>query len=70
MWYMKDRVHKDLSEVDIEKIANTYHAWRKWWDYQDTKWFCKSAHISEIEKHSFVLTPWRYVWIEDVVDDW
>ncbi len=29
MGYMKDRVHRDLSEDDIEKIATTYHNWRK-----------------------------------------
>jgi type I restriction enzyme M protein len=29
MGYMKDRVHKDLASEDIEKIANTYHNWRK-----------------------------------------
>lgn len=69
MWYMKDRVHRDLSEDDIKKISETYHNWRKWWDYQDIKWFCKSANIAEIEKHSFVLTPGRYVWIEEQVDD-
>ena len=69
MGYMKDRVHRDLSEYDIKKISETYHNWRKWWDYQDIKWFCKSANIAEIEKHSFVLTPGRYVWIEEVEDD-
>ena len=25
---MKDRVHRDLSEEDISKIAKTYHSWR------------------------------------------
>lgn len=70
MWYMKDRVHRDLSDDDIQKIANTYHNWRKNNNYEDKKWFCKSANLSEIEKHWFVLTPGRYVWIEDQIDDW
>jgi len=26
---MKDRVHRDLAKEDIQKIANTYHNWRK-----------------------------------------
>lgn len=70
MWFMKDRVHKDLSEQDINLISDTYHNWRKWWEYEDIKWFCKSANLQDIEKHSFVLTPWRYVGIEDEIDDW
>lgn len=69
MGYMKDRVHKDLSEEDIQKICETYHNWRKWWVYEDIKWFCKSANLKDIEKHSFVLTPGRYVGIEDEIDD-
>lgn len=70
MWFMKDRVHKDLSEQDIKLISDTYHNWRKWWEYEDIKWFCKSAGLQDIEKHAFVLTPWRYVGIEDEIDDW
>ena len=37
MGYMKDRVHRDLSEDDIEKIATTYHNWRKGGDYENVK---------------------------------
>lgn len=70
MWFMKDRVHRDLSIDDTNKIAETYHNWRKNEKYQDIKWFCKSANMTDIEKHSFVLTPWRYVGIEDEIDDW
>lgn len=72
--YMKDRVHKDLAPEDIEKIANTYHNWRKsksaTWEYSDIVWFCKSANMEEVKKHDFVLTPGRYVGIEDEIDDW
>jgi type I restriction enzyme M protein len=37
--------------------------------YQDIKGFCKSATLTDIEKHNFVLTPGRYVGIPDEVDD-
>ena len=38
-------------------------------DYEDSKGFCKSATLAEIEKHNFVLTPGRYVGIPDEEDD-
>lgn len=69
MGFMKDRVHRDLAEEDLEKIATTYHNWRKSENYHNEKGFCKSATIAEIEKHNHVLTPGRYVGIEDVEDD-
>ena len=37
--------------------------------YEDIKGFCKSATLADIEKHSFVLTPGRYVGIPDEEDD-
>ena len=69
MGYMKDRVHRDLSDEDVDKIAETYHHWRANEHYENIKGFCKSATIEEIEKHGYVLTPGRYVGIEDAEDD-
>jgi type I restriction enzyme M protein len=37
-------------------------------EYKDIKVFCKSAAMQEIQKHNFVLTPSRYVGIENEVD--
>lgn len=37
--------------------------------YKDEKGFCKSATIEAIQKHSYVLTPGRYVGIPDEEDD-
>ena len=37
--------------------------------YQDIKGFCKSAKLEAIQKHSYVLTPGRYVGIPDEEDD-
>ncbi len=82
MGYMKDRVHRDLSEEDVDEIAETYHNWRNQPslregtskqsnenNYQNIKGFCKSATLEEIEKHGYVLTPGRYVGITDAEDD-
>ena len=70
MGFMKDRVHRELAEEDINKISGTYHNWRKKPEkYHDIKGFCKSAKLEEIQKHNFVLTPGRYVGIVDAVDD-
>lgn len=69
MGYMKDRVHRDLSEDDVQKIATTYHNWRKGGAYENEKWYCHTANKADLEKHDYVLTPWRYVGITDAIDD-
>jgi len=69
MGYMKDRVHRDLADEDIDTITRTYHNWRKGDGYEDVKGYCKSATIKEIQKHKYVLTPGRYVGIPDEEDD-
>ena len=51
MGFMKDRVHRELSEEDIQKITHAYHNWRKNENYEDEKGFCKSASRAEIMKH-------------------
>jgi type I restriction enzyme M protein len=67
-----DRIHRDLSDEDIKRIAHTYHAWRGEKDagrYEDARGFCKSAVTEEIASHGFVLTPGRYVGAEAVEED-
>lgn len=68
MGFMKDRVHREFSPEDIDKIQRTYHSWRDNEGYKDIKGFCKSATLTDIENHSFVLTPVRYVDIPDKDD--
>jgi len=67
-----DRVHRDLSDDDVARIAGTYHAWRGdpgAGDYADEPGFCKSATLDDIRKHNHVLTPGRYVGAAPIEDD-
>jgi type I restriction enzyme M protein len=67
-----DRVHRELTDEDIAKIAGTYHAWRGDPDagkYQDAPGFCKAATLDDIRKHGHVLTPGRYVGAAVAEDD-
>ena len=67
---MIDRAHKELTEDDIARIADTYHAWRTVdGDYEDIPGFCKSTTLEEVREHGHVLTPGRYVGAEEVEDD-
>jgi type I restriction enzyme M protein len=72
MGTMTDRVHKELTEKDVQEIAKTFHAWRgekKDGQYEDKAGYCKSATLSEIAKNDYVLTPGRYVGMAEVEDD-
>ncbi|CAH1525963.1 Putative type I restriction enzyme HindVIIP M protein [Vibrio owensii] len=72
--YMKDRVLRDFTRDDIQKVADLYHAWKTGAEvngitYQDQAGFCKSATLADITKHDFVLTPGRYVGATEELDD-
>jgi len=67
---MVDRTHRELTDGDIARIAETYHAWRAEGDgYSDVPGFCKSAPLGEVRKHGHVLTPGRYVGVEPQKED-
>ena len=69
---MIDRVHRELTEEDIAKVAGTYHAWRGDKDageYEDVAGFCKAVVVEEIREHEHMLTPGRYVGAEEIEDD-
>jgi len=72
MGYLVDRVHRELSDEEIARIARTYHTWRGETgagEYKDIPGFCKSATTEEIAAHGYVLTPGRYVGAEEIEDD-
>lgn len=67
---MIDRRHRELKDEEIKKIADTYHNWRNIdGKYEDVKGFCKAAKLEEVKENEYVLTPGRYVGIEDIEDD-
>ena len=69
---MIDRVHRELTDEDITRIVDTYQAWRcdeGAGEYVETPGFCKGVTLDEIRAHGYVLTPGRYVGVEDVEDD-
>ncbi|HBM64036.1 MAG TPA: restriction endonuclease subunit M [Pseudomonas sp.] len=67
--YMKDRVLRDFTLDDIQKIADTFHAWQHGEGYEDVPGFCYSASLDDIRKHEHVLTPGRYVGAEEQGED-
>ncbi|MBB5152888.1 class I SAM-dependent DNA methyltransferase [Saccharopolyspora phatthalungensis] len=76
MGYMIDRAERALSNDDIVRIGDTYHAWRgtrsaakKNLTYEDVPGFCKSATLAEIKAADYALTPGRYVGAPEVEDD-
>ncbi len=67
-----DRTHRELTDEDVARIADTYHAWRgekEAGEYADVPGFSKSAPLDEVRKHGHVLTPGRYVGAEVQEDD-
>lgn len=66
MGAMVDRTHKELTEEDIHKISSIYHAWRgELEEYADTKGLCKAVKLARIRDNEYMLTPGRYVGVEE-----
>jgi len=68
--HLINRRTRELSEEDIQQIANTYHNGRNPdGNYEDIKGFCCSAPIERVKELDIVLTPGRYVGLPDDEDD-
>ena len=68
--YLINRRTKELSQEDIQKIAETYHNWRNPdGKYEDIAGFCASTPISKVAELDYVLTPGRFVGLPDDEDD-
>ena len=66
---MVKRKLRELDENDIVKISDTYHNFQNNENYEDVPGFCKVATINEIRENNYVLTPARYVGVEEEEDD-
>lgn len=68
--HLINRRTKEFSTEDISTIAKTYHQWKSEGDgYEDVAGFCKSATVEEVAKLDYVVTPGRYVGLEETEDD-
>ncbi|WP_115714362.1 type I restriction-modification system subunit M [Amedibacterium intestinale] len=69
MGYMVDRKHRDFDdEKDIKKLAETFESFQNG-TLEEVKGFCAIASIEDIAKQDYILTPGRYVGIEEQEDD-
>ena len=68
MGYMVDRKHRDFTDEDIKKLADTFTAFQNG-TLENVKGFCAVATTEDIAKQDYILTPGRYVGIEEQADD-
>lgn len=68
MGTMVSRKLRELTEEDIQKIADTYNAFADG-TLEDVKGFCAAVPTEEIARQDYILTPGRYVGIEEQEDD-
>src|SRR5699024_7975100 len=66
---MISRRLRELKTEDIRKVADAYINWQNDEGYEDIQGFCKATNLEEIQKHDYILTPGRYVGIEEEEDD-
>ena len=66
--HMVDRKHRDFTDEDIQKLAATFSAFQNG-TLEDVKGFCAVATTEDIAKQDYILTPGRYVGIEEKADD-
>lgn len=65
---MVSRAHRELSIKDIDEISTTYHKFTTGENVENLG--CSHvADLKEIEDNNFVLTPGRYVGMEEAEDD-
>ncbi|MPN40029.1 hypothetical protein SDC9_187564 [bioreactor metagenome] len=68
MGYMVDRKHRDFTEADINTLADTFTAFQEG-TLEDVKGFCAVVETADIANQDYILTPGRYVGIEEQEDD-
>ncbi len=66
--YMVDRKHRDFTDADIAKIADAFAAFQDG-KAENVKGFSAVATTADIAAQDYILTPGRYVGIEEQADD-
>ncbi|NVK64924.1 MAG: SAM-dependent DNA methyltransferase [Flavobacteriales bacterium] len=80
MGTMVSRKLRVFTDDDVNKVSDTYHAWRnagtnversrnESGNYEDIAGFCKSATLEEVQKQDYKLTPGIYVGVEAAEED-
>ena len=68
MGTMVTRRLREMTDDDIAKVAQTFDAYENG-TLENVKGFCAVATTEEIAKQDYILTPGRYVGIEEQTDD-
>ena len=68
MGKMVTRSLRELTDSEINQLADTHKAFEAG-TLEEVKGFCAVATIEDIAKHDYILTPGRYVGIEEPEDD-
>ena len=68
MGVMVSRKLRELADEDIKKIADTYNAYVNG-TLKDVKGFCTVVDTEKIAEQDYILTPGRYVGVEEQEDD-
>ena len=66
--HMVDRKHRDFSDEDINRLSQTFTDFQNG-TLENQKGFCAVVSTEEIAKQDYILTPGRYVGIEEKEDD-
>ncbi|MCC9885066.1 type I restriction-modification system subunit M, partial [Streptococcus agalactiae] len=66
--HMVDRKHRDFTDDDIQKIAKTFEAFQEG-TLENEKGFCAVVETKAIAEQDYILTPGRYIGIEDKEED-
>lgn len=68
MGHMVDRKHRDFEDEDIKRLVDTFEAFQNG-KLEGKKGFCVEVTIQDIANQEYILTPGRYVGIEEQEDD-